>query len=143
MLSRKRKYEDENRIFKTEWGFVFVERNGKQMCLLWQITLSQFKASNLKRHYDTHHSAFGQQFPAGSIFWRTTVSALKEKLHSQSKVMSMFTKEADVTTEAGFILAFNIARAKRPFTEGEFVKKNIAQVIYVLDPENKKSAQND
>jgi hypothetical protein len=74
---------------------------------------------------------------------RTTVLSLKEKLHSQSKVMSMFTKEAHVTTEAGFVLAFNIAWAKRPNTEGEFVKKNIAQVIYVLDPENKKSAQND
>jgi hypothetical protein len=52
--------------------------------------------------------------------------------------MPMFTKEADVTPEAGFVLAFNIARAKRHYTEGEFVKKNIAQVISVLDPENKK-----
>jgi hypothetical protein len=40
--------------------------------------------------------------------------------------MSMFTKEADVTTEAGFILAFNIAWTKRRYTEGEFIKKNIA-----------------
>jgi hypothetical protein len=46
MLSRKRKYEDENRGFKTEWEeeFVFVERNGKPMCLFCQIILSQFKA---------------------------------------------------------------------------------------------------
>jgi hypothetical protein len=44
-----------------------MERNGKPMCLLCQITLLQLKASNLKRHYDTHHSAFGQQFPAGSM----------------------------------------------------------------------------
>jgi hypothetical protein len=69
MLYRKRKYENETRGFKTEWKeeFVFVERNGKPMCLLCQITLSPFKASILKRHYDTHHSAFGQQFPAGSM----------------------------------------------------------------------------
>jgi hypothetical protein len=139
MLSRKWKYEDENRGFKTEWEeeFVFVERNGKPMSLLCQITLSQFKASNLKHHYDTHHSAFGQQFPAGSMLRRTTVLSLKEKLYSQSKVMSMFAKEANVITEAGFILAFNIARAKRPYTEGELIKKNIAQVISVLYPENK------
>jgi hypothetical protein len=69
---------------------------------------------------------------------RTTVLSLKEKLHSQSKVMSMLTTEADVTTEAGLILAFNITRAKHSYTEGQFVKKNIAQVISVLDPENKK-----
>jgi hypothetical protein len=35
-------------------------------------------------------------------------------------------------------LAFNIAWSKRPYTEGEFIKKNTAQVISVLDPENKK-----
>lgn len=50
----------------------------------------------------------------------------------------MFTKEADLTTEAGFILAFNIAKAKKPYTEGEFIKKNMAQVIFVLEPENRK-----
>jgi hypothetical protein len=133
MLSRKRKYEDENRGFKTEWEgeFVFVKRNGKPVCLLCQITLSQFKASNLKRQYDMHHSTFGQQFPAGSMLRLTTVLSLKEELCSQSQVMSMFTKEAVVTIEAGFILAFNIAQAERPYVEGEFVKKKIAQVISV------------
>jgi hypothetical protein len=78
-----------------------VERNGKPMCLLCQIALSQFKASNLKRHYDTHHSAFGQHIPAGSMLRRTTVLSLKEELHSQSKVLSMFTKEADVKQRLG------------------------------------------
>jgi hypothetical protein len=81
MLSRRRKHEDENRRFKTEWEeeFVFVERNGKPVCLLCQTTLSQFKASNLKRHYDTHRSALGQQFPACSMLRRTTVLSLNEK----------------------------------------------------------------
>jgi hypothetical protein len=95
MLSRKRKYEDETRGFRIEWEeeFVFVEGNGKQVCLLCQITqiiLSQFRASKLKRHYDTHHSAFGQQFPAGSMESRTTVLSLKEKLHSQSKAVNVY-----------------------------------------------------
>lgn len=42
--------------------------------------------------------------------------------------MSMFIKEADVTTEA-----------KRRYIEGEFIKINIAEVISALDSENKKS----
>lgn len=49
----------------------------------------------------------------------------------------MFTKEADVTTEAGFLLAFNIAKEKKPYTEEEFTKKNMAQVVSILAPENK------
>jgi hypothetical protein len=35
-------------------------------------------------------------------------------------------------------LAFNIAKAKNPYTEGKYIKKNMAQVISVLEPENKK-----
>ncbi|XP_050061715.1 general transcription factor II-I repeat domain-containing protein 2-like [Aphis gossypii] len=140
MLSKKRKYEEENRSFNTYWEeeFLFVERNGKPMCLLCQVTLSQFKASNLKRHHDSNHRGFNKDFPVGSQLRKTKLKSLKEKLHGQSRVMSMFTKEADLTTEAGFILAFNIAKAKKPYTEGEFIKKNMAQVISVLEPENKK-----
>lgn len=140
MLPVKRKYEEEGRIFKAEWEdeFVFVEKNGKPVCLLCQVTLAHFKASNLRRHYETKHASFNQQFPPDSELRRTKILSLKAKLNNQTKVMSMFMKEADVTTEAGFIIAFNIARAKRPYTEGEFIKKNIFEVISALDPENKK-----
>uniref|UniRef100_A0A1B6MPL2 Uncharacterized protein n=1 Tax=Graphocephala atropunctata TaxID=36148 RepID=A0A1B6MPL2_9HEMI len=140
MLSKKRKYEEENRVFNTDWEeeFVFVERNCKPMCLLCQTTLSQFKASNLKRHHDTNHGGFCKDFPIGSQLRKTKLKSLKEKLDCQSRVMSMFTKEADLTTEAGLVLAFNIAKAKKPYTEGEFIKKNMSQVVSILDPENKK-----
>ncbi|KAL7644632.1 UNVERIFIED_CONTAM: hypothetical protein RMT77_004173 [Armadillidium vulgare] len=70
------------------------------MCLLCQITLSQFKTSNLKRHHDTNHSGFSKEFPVGSQLRKTKLKSLKEKLHGQSRVMSLFTKEADLTTEA-------------------------------------------
>ncbi|XP_025405249.1 general transcription factor II-I repeat domain-containing protein 2-like [Sipha flava] len=101
MLSMKRKYEEENRAFNTDWEeeFLFVERNDKPMCLLCQVTLSQFKASNLKRHHDSNHSGFNKDFPVGSQLRKTKLKSLKEKLHGQSRVMSMFTKEADLTTE--------------------------------------------
>ncbi|XP_050526501.1 general transcription factor II-I repeat domain-containing protein 2-like [Daktulosphaira vitifoliae] len=134
MLSKKRKYEEENRVFNTDWEeeFVFVERNCKPMCLLCQTTLSQFKASNLKRHHDTNHGGFCKDFPIGSQLRKTKLKSLKEKLDCQSRVMSMFTKEADLTTEAGLVLAFNIAKAKKPYTEGEFIKKNMSQRISVI-----------
>lgn len=78
-------------------------------------------SSNLKRHHDTNHRSYNRDFHVGSRLRKTKLKSLKEKLHGQSRVMSMFTKETDLTTEAGFILAFNIA-----------------QVISVLEPENKK-----
>ena len=42
------------------------------------------------------------------------------------------------TTEASFVISWNIARAKRPYSDSEFVKKNIAEVVAVLDPNNTK-----
>ena len=42
------------------------------------------------------------------------------------------------TTEASFVISRNIARAKRPYSDSEFVKKNIAEVVAVLDPNNTK-----
>lgn len=131
MQSGKRKYEDENRKFKANWeeDFVFVERNGKPICMICEIMLSQCKASNLKRHYDVNHGSFNQEFPAGSELRRTKILSLKTKFNKQAKVMSMFIKEADVTTKAGFIMAFNIARAKRPYTEGEFIKKILLKLF--------------
>lgn len=140
MASRKRKYEQEYRAFNTEWEeeFMFVERNGKPMCLLCQVLLSQFKASNLKRHHDSNHSEFKTKFPIGSELRKTKVKSAKEKLQGERMFMSVFTKESDLTTEASFALAFNIAKAKKPYTEGEFVKKNMAQIISILDPENEK-----
>ena len=49
-----------------------------------------------------------------------------------------FCKEADVTTEASYVITWNIARSKCPCTDGEFIKENVLQVAYILDPSNKK-----
>ena len=52
-------------------------------------------------------------------------------------ILTAFTKEADVTTEASYAIAWNIARSKHPYSDGEFLKKNILQVVSTLDPSNK------
>jgi hypothetical protein len=40
-----------------------------------------------------------------------------------------------------FVIAWNIARSKLPYSHGEFVKKNISDVIAILAPENSKLKQ--
>ena len=52
--------------------------------------------------------------------------------------MKVFSKESDATTEASFLTSRNIARSKHPYSDCEFVKKNITDVVAVLDPNNKK-----
>ncbi|XP_065654711.1 general transcription factor II-I repeat domain-containing protein 2-like [Hydra vulgaris] len=46
--------------------------------------------------------------------------------------ISSSSKESNITTEASFIIAWNIAKSKHPYTDGEFVKQNLFDVISVL-----------
>ncbi|XP_060861778.1 general transcription factor II-I repeat domain-containing protein 2-like [Metopolophium dirhodum] len=110
----KRKYEEEKREFKLEWEelYFFIQKNDKPFCLICQVTLSQFKVSNLKRHYETNHSTFSREFPIGSDSRKNKLCSMKLKFSKQTNVMTMFTNEADDCVEASFVIAFNIAQAK-------------------------------
>lgn len=59
----KQKYEEEKkRDFKSEWEelYFFIHKNDKPFCLVSQFTLSEFKVSKLKRHYETNRRAFSR-----------------------------------------------------------------------------------
>jgi len=58
---------------------------------------------------------------------------MKLKLNKQINVMSVFSQETDVTTETSFCMAFNISQAKRPYTDGVYLTKNILVVISFLN----------
>ena len=50
--------------------------------------------------------------------------------------MTTFSDQANNVDEAGFVIACNIACAKRPYGEGEFIKTNLEDVLKVSDPNN-------
>ena len=52
-------------------------------------------------------------------------------------ILTASSKEADVTTEASYAIALNIARSKCPYTDGEFMKENTSRVDSILDPSKK------
>ena len=52
--------------------------------------------------------------------------------------MKVFSKKSDATTEASFLMSWNIARSKHSCSDCEFVKKNTTDVVSVFDPNNKK-----
>lgn len=83
---------------------------------LCQITLSKFKVNNLKRHHETIHSGFSNDFPFHSQLRKAKLK--KEKLHVQRRVKSIFTEEIDLTTTAAFVLDYNITKVKMPYTQG-------------------------
>lgn len=137
--NKKRKYEEENRSFQSEWedDFAFTDKGGKPICLICQATIANYKLSNLKRHYQTNHEAFGSRYPPQSELRKSKLAALKTEMRQQQTLLSAFSKEGSASTEASYAIAWNIARAKRSYSDGDFIKKNI-EVISILDPNNSK-----
>ena len=47
--SKKRKHEQENRIFNKDWvdNFAFIENGGKSLCLICKVTIAYYKVGNL------------------------------------------------------------------------------------------------
>lgn len=69
---------------------------------------------------------------------KNTLTGLKSAQNSQRTLLTTFNKEADTMIEASFVTSWNFARAKWPYFHGESVKKNIAEVVAMLDPNSTK-----
>lgn len=124
MAKPKRKISDEHRVFQQTWEeeFAFVEVNNKPLCLICQRTISVPKRENVKRHHDTCHSEFSETYPLGSNVRKDKIRSLVASFRGQQTVMRFSCKESDMVTEASFKVAWNVARSRRPFTEGELIK---------------------
>ncbi|XP_032406666.1 general transcription factor II-I repeat domain-containing protein 2-like [Xiphophorus hellerii] len=135
----KRKYDDEHRTFLEEWedAYFFIERNGKSLCLLCDTTISHYKASNLQRHFSTLHANIDKDFPKGTELRKQKLSTLKSQVKRQSQMFQQLTKRGEAVTLASYKVAWNIARAKKPYNEGEFLKQCFVDLIDILAPDNK------
>jgi hypothetical protein len=60
LVSKKRKVDNECRVFKETWTlqYFFIPNSGKPLCLICNATVACNKECNLKRHYDTNHAKF-------------------------------------------------------------------------------------
>ncbi|KAI4888758.1 hypothetical protein NFI96_007104 [Prochilodus magdalenae] len=134
----KRKYEDEHRTFLPEWEdlYFFIERKGKPFCLICQTLLSNFKASNLQRHFSTLHANVNHEFPKGTELRQHKLNTLKRQSDKQTPLFQKLTKQPETVTLASYQLAWNIARAKKPYSEEEFIKSCLSDALAILSPQN-------
>lgn len=122
---RKRKYCDEHRNFKEEWeeDYVFIPKNDKALCLICNTTINNFKIGNLKRYYEKLHPDFSKQFPEKSELRTKKIISLKSSITNQSKFLTKFIEDNKNVVEFSYQMSWNIAREKRPYTDGNFIKK--------------------
>ncbi|XP_034397245.1 general transcription factor II-I repeat domain-containing protein 2A-like [Cyclopterus lumpus] len=87
-----------------------------------------------ERHFSSLHPNIEQEFPKGTELRKNKLVALKSQAEKQVQFFQKFMKHSETVTLASYQLAWNIARAKKPYNEGDFIKKCLIDAFEILAP---------
>ncbi|XP_017778372.1 PREDICTED: general transcription factor II-I repeat domain-containing protein 2 isoform X1 [Nicrophorus vespilloides] len=124
MSTKKRRIEQENRRFKSEWTetYAFVENEeGLPMCLICHERLSNNKKSNIERHFLNKHNIFDKAYPVGDER-KEAVEELQCKINIIKCLENKSKKASRDTTVASFVATQELVKRGKPFTDGEYLK---------------------
>ena len=102
---------------KCTMDYLFVEKNGKAICLVCNVTVSSLKKYNIKRHYQTHTN-FIREHSVGSELHKSWITKACEELEYSRNMFSSRNKQLKDQTSASFKLALLITKKKRPYGGG-------------------------
>ncbi|XP_062422358.1 general transcription factor II-I repeat domain-containing protein 2-like [Pungitius pungitius] len=133
----KRKVDTENRGFQTRWEseYMFTEVAGKPVCLLCGESVAVLKEYNLRRHYETKHADKNKNMDMEQRLQKA--EELKRGLKSRQALFKKAKSQGQAAVKASFILAEEIAKSARPFTEGDFIKNCMIKVCDEVCPEKR------
>lgn len=107
----------------------------KAVCLLCNKSVAVLKEYNINRHYSTKHSGYGSNLSSAER--ETRAKELAKKLVKQQNVFGKAKIAQEAATDASFVVAYNIAKHSKPFSDGEFVKKCLLDVAERVCPERR------
>lgn len=141
-LSKKRKVDNEFRVFQEKWtnDYFFIQFKDKPMCLLCSESLSVMKEFNLKRHYITKHSSLYESFQGQRR--KEKVEKLMKGLNEQQAIFVKKRDDTDNIIRASYIVSEKIATHSKNYSDGEFVKECLQAVVDILCPGRKKEIDN-
>uniref|UniRef100_A0A3Q3GGS2 SPIN-DOC-like zinc-finger domain-containing protein n=1 Tax=Kryptolebias marmoratus TaxID=37003 RepID=A0A3Q3GGS2_KRYMA len=138
----KRKIDLQGRLFHERWEneYLFVLQGENPVCLLCSGTVSVVKEYNIRRHFETKH---GAKFAKFSLQEKPKIASdLKGRLQLQQNLFTKATAKNDAAVKASFIVAEEIARASKSFSEGEFLKQCMVKVCEQVCPDKVQTFQN-
>ena len=141
-MSKKRKIDAQGRQFHERWEneYLFVLQGENPVCLVCYEVVSVVKEYNLRRHFETKHGAKYAQF---SLQEKQRIAAeLIGILQSQQNMFTKATSKNDAAVKASFIVAEEIARASKSFSEGAFLKQCMLKVCEQVCPDQIQTFQN-
>uniref|UniRef100_A0A3P8SYK1 HAT C-terminal dimerisation domain-containing protein n=1 Tax=Amphiprion percula TaxID=161767 RepID=A0A3P8SYK1_AMPPE len=121
MSAPKRKLDQENRIFQARWetDYLFTEFKGKPMCLVCLETKSAMKY--FKSPLEHHAQGKFEKYTGATR--AAIVADLKGKIHRQQSLFTKTTTTQESALKASYIVTLELAKAKKPLSNGEMVKR--------------------
>jgi hypothetical protein len=117
--SRRREIENENRTYQ-KCEYLITNINGKHQGLVCMQVLSVPKEFNLKRHYSSLH---GEKFNKYDRESRVElVKDFKKKLKQQTGMLTNVAKVQTCSLATPYTVALELAKTKKPFSDGSLVK---------------------
>ena len=140
----KRKVHAENRGFQARWEaeYMFTEVNGKPVYLLCGESLAVMKEYNLRRHYETSKKHTDKDKNMDTEQRLQKVEELKRGLKSQQALFTKAKSQSEAAVKASFIVAEEVAKSTRPFTEGEFIKNCMLKACDAVCPDKRQLFSN-
>ena len=132
---KKRRVEDELRVFQTKWTecYFFIEFNNKPICLICNESISVLKEYNVKRHYETKHAR--EYVTYQGQFRKDKILELKKNLTKQHHIFKNFGGQSESSVKASYKVSEIIAKKSKPFSDGEFIKECLNSVAEIICPD--------
>ena len=85
--SKRRKFDNENRLFKEEWiepyAFILPTASSNPHCLICSQSIALVKSSNLKPHYESKHSGLEKMYKQGTEERKKKIRLLLRSMKGQ------------------------------------------------------------
>ena len=133
--------------FHKEWeeDYFFVEFKGKPICLICKESVALSKKCNVERHYTSRHKGkYDQDFPPKTALRSAQLQTLKKEYGEQKATFTRPVTKAQAATVASYRVSHVVAKHKKSFTDGEFVKEafTVAAESLFAGFENKREIMN-
>ena len=104
------------------------------MCLVCLETLSAMKDFNLSRHYNTLHKVKYEKYTGAAR--AAVVADLKSKVHQQQRFFTRATTTQESALKASYAVSLELAKAKKPLSDGEIVKSCAVEMAKAFGDDN-------
>ena len=136
-MQKRRKVEDENRQFQSEWEnlYFFFQVKENAICLICRHSTSIFKSYNLKRHFEQKHYNYKKYTEDER---KVKLGILKAGLTVEQNIFHKKTIQSNAIVNASMRISHIIGKNMKPFSDGQYIKECLVAVAEEIIPKKVK-----